>query len=73
MVRLVSILYGGLAAPLLAVLIGQISSMLSSLLALMVISRQRDTEKSELDNGRLIGFVKWVIPNLVQIGKKISE
>ena len=73
MVRLVSILYGGLAAPLLAVLIGQISSILSSLLALMVISRQRDTEKSELDNGRLIGFVKWVIPNLVQIGNKISE
>lgn len=51
MVRLVSILYGGLAAPLLAVLIGQISSILSSLLAVIVLSRQRDTEKSELDNG----------------------
>jgi len=45
-VRLVSILYGGIAAPLLAVLIGQISSFLSSLLAIMVLASKGNSEDS---------------------------
>jgi len=51
MVRLVSIVYGGMAAPLLAVLIGQISSMLSTLLAVMAISRQEGKEQQQQVNG----------------------
>jgi len=51
MVRLVSIVYGGMAAPLLAVLIGQIFSMLSTLLAVMAISRQEGKEPKQQVNG----------------------
>ena len=49
MVRMVSIVYGGLAAPLLALLIGQISTFLSTLLAVMA-TRQGTQEKPGKDH-----------------------
>jgi len=49
LVRLISILYGGVAAPLLAVLIGQISSLLQSLIAIVVLGLKgnSDTDSHE--------------------------
>lgn len=53
MVRMVSIVYGGLAAPLLALLIGQISSFLGTLLAVMA-TRQGTEEQQELSSTSLL-------------------
>jgi len=53
MVRMVSIVYGGLAAPLLALLIGQISSFLSTLLA-VIATRQGTEEQQGLSSTSLL-------------------
>jgi len=56
MVRLVSIVYGGLAAPLLALLIGQISTFLSTLLAVMA-TRKSTQEQEGLSSTSLLSIM----------------
>jgi len=56
MVRMVSIVYGGLAAPLLALLIGQISTFLSTLLAVMT-TRQGTQKQQGLSSTSLLSIM----------------